>query len=297
MEYVLKTTGLTKKYGMRNVVDHVNMNIKKGEIYGFIGRNGAGKTTLMRMILGLAKPTEGSFELFEGLEGAEAGRKMGSLIENPCLYDGVTAFENMKRFAILNDVPDEEINAILQYVGLGEVGKKKVKQFSLGMKQRLGIAIAMLGNPEFLVLDEPVNGLDPAGMKEIRELIIRLNKEKGITVLISSHLLEELSKLVTMYGIINNGQLIEEISAEDLETKCQRKLLIEVDDEKRAREIIKTNYNDIPIKEEENTLIVTGLIEESGKVNKLLVENGIEVKRLEYLSESLENYFMKRIGE
>ena len=209
METVLKTVGLSKKYGSRYVVRGVNMTINKGDIYGFIGKNGAGKTTFMRVILGLSEPTEGSFELFGGISREEAGRKTGALIEAPGIYPNCTAKENMKRFALLKGADANSIDGILEFVGLGDVGNKKAGKFSLGMKQRLGIAVALLGDPEFLVLDEPVNGLDPAGMKEVRDLIVKLNKERGVTVLISSHLLDELSKIVTRYGIINNGVLVD----------------------------------------------------------------------------------------
>ena len=216
METVLKTVGLSKKYGSRYVVRGVNMTINKGDIYGFIGKNGAGKTTFMRVILGLSEPTEGSFELFGGISREEAGRKTGALIEAPGIYPNCTAKENMKRFALLKGADANSIDGILEFVGLGDVGNKKAGKFSLGMKQRLGIAVALLGDPEFLVLDEPVNGLDPAGMKEVRDLIVKLNKERGITVLISSHLLDELSKIVTRYGIINNGVLVDELGAAEI---------------------------------------------------------------------------------
>lgn len=297
MEYILKTESLTKKYGNRAVVNNVNMTIKKGDIYGFIGKNGAGKTTLMRMVLSMANTTSGSFQLFEGLSPKEAGKKIGSLIEAPGLYQNKTAFENMKQFALLTDSTDSEINEILEYVGLANTGNKKVKNFSLGMRQRLGIAITMLGNPEFLVLDEPVNGLDPAGMKEVRELIIRLNQERGITVLISSHLLEELSKMATVYGIINNGVLVEEISADELEKKSQKKLLIEVNQIEKAIELLKqASISEADITSGEDTIILRNNIENSAQLNRLLVENGIEVSRLEIVNESLENYMVKKIG-
>ena len=226
METILKTNSLTKVYGTRKVVDGVSMTINKGDIYGFIGKNGAGKTTFMRMILSLTSVTNGEVELFEGKNILEVGNKIGSLIEAPGLYKNATAYENLKRFSILYGADESKINEILKFVNLDNTGNKKAKDFSLGMRQRLGIAIALLGDPEFLVLDEPINGLDPAGIKEIRDVILKLNKGLGITFLISSHLLDELAKVVTKYGIINNGVLIEEVSAKELINKCKSKLII-----------------------------------------------------------------------
>ena len=190
-------------------VNNVNMTIHKGDIYGFIGKNGAGKTTFKRLVLGTAFLTKGEIKLFGGEPFDKARRKIGSLIEAPGLYKNCTAYENLKQFSLIYGGTDAEIKEILSLVGLAATGNKKAGKFSLGMRQRLGIAIALLGNPEFLVLDEPVNGLDPAGMKEVRDLILKLNHEKNITILISSHLLDELSKIVTRYGSINDGMLIE----------------------------------------------------------------------------------------
>ena len=210
MEYVLRTQNLTKQFGEKTAVKNVSMQIKKGEIYGFIGKNGAGKTTLMRLVLGAAMPTGGSIELFGGEESVnETRHRIGALLEYPCIYKNCTALENLRRFAILTGADTDELEDILDLVGLKGVGRKKAGQFSLGMKQRLAIGIALLGHPEFLVLDEPINGLDPAGIKEIRDVILALNQKKGVTFLVSSHLLDELSKIVTTYGIIKDGVLIE----------------------------------------------------------------------------------------
>lgn len=197
MKYVLRTNKLTKRFGAKCAVNGVSMQIRKGEIYGFIGKNGAGKTTLMRLVLGAAMPSDGNIELFGGEELSRARHRIGALLEYPCLYKGCSAYENLKRFSLLTGNTKDELLEILELVGLKNVGKKKVGKFSLGMKQRLAIGVALLGHPEFLVLDEPVNGLDPAGIKEIRDVILRLNREKGVTFLISSHLLDELSKIVT----------------------------------------------------------------------------------------------------
>ena len=222
-EYIMQTFGLTKKYGEIISVSNLNMKIKKGDIYGFIGRNGAGKTTTIRMITGLVTPTSGEIELFahksEKIINAGLPR-IGSIIEHPALYTDFTAYENMELRGKLLGIPDKKvIHSILETVELSEVGKKKVKNFSLGMRQRLGLALALLGNPDFLILDEPINGLDPEGIVEMRKLLKRLNEEQGITILISSHILGELSKLATRYGVINNGTLVEEFTEKELELK------------------------------------------------------------------------------
>ena len=200
-EYIIETSNLTKTFGSKRACDEVSMHVKRGDIYGFIGKNGAGKTTAMKLILGLLSPNSGEVSLFGKKENLnESRKKIGSLVETPALYNGSSALENMRRFAMLFGGDEQEIRELLELVGLNNTGSKKAGAFSLGMKQRLGIAIAMLGNPEILILDEPVNGLDPAGIKEIRDTILKLNKEKGVTFLISSHLLDELAKITTTYG-------------------------------------------------------------------------------------------------
>lgn len=218
-EILLQTHALTKQYGHQKAVDNVDIHIKKGAIYGFIGRNGAGKTTCMRMICGLAKPTSGDIEMFgySGNDLTKVRSRVGCLIETPGLYPNLSAQENLKLkcrlFGINKKGYTEEI---LRKVGLSDVGKKKTKNFSLGMKQRLGIGLALVGEPDLLVLDEPINGLDPQGIAEVRETIQNLCSQQDMTVFISSHILEELSKLATDYGIINNGSLIQEITREEL---------------------------------------------------------------------------------
>lgn len=296
-ELILRTTNLTKSYGLKKAVNSLNMTIHKGDIYGFIGKNGAGKTTLMKMVLGLTLPDCGEIELFGEKENLDKNRKrIGSLIEEPGLYKGCTAFENMKRFAILFDASDEEINSLLISVGLGDVGKKTVKEFSLGMKQRLGLAIALLGNPEFLVLDEPINGLDPEAIKEVRDTIIKINKERGVTFLISSHLLSELSKIATVYGIINEGILVEEISAENLEKECQTYLKITVDNPNKAIEILKKELFIESYSINENTVLLFEKTELSSYINTLLVTQGIKVSELTLSKRGYEDFFIERIG-
>ena len=296
METILKTKKLTKKYGNKKAVNEVSMTIKKGDIYGFIGKNGAGKTTFMRTVLALTKQTSGTVELFGGKKIEDVGIKIGSLIEAPGLYKNATAYENMVRFSILYGADKSKINDILKLVGLHKTGKKKAKDFSLGMRQRLGIAIALLNDPEFLVLDEPINGLDPKGIKEIRDVILKLNKEYGITFLISSHLLDELSRVVTRYGIINEGVLLEEVTSEELIDKCKNKIVVRTNDNDKAFKLIKKEYSDINIELDDDINIYsdTSL---SSSINTLLVNNKIEVKEIFVNVDSLEDYFIRRIGE
>ena len=296
-EYVIETSNLTKKFSNKAVVDKVSMHVRKGDIYGFIGKNGAGKTTTMKMILGLLNVTEGEIKI-NGSNNLDNERsKIGSLIENAGLYKNATAFENMKRFSILYGGSDSEIKEILEFVGLAQTGSKKAGQFSLGMKQRLGIAIALLGNPEILILDEPINGLDPQGIKEIRDLIIKLNKERGVTFLISSHILDELAKITTRYGIINSGELVEEIDAKELLNRSKKNLKITVSDVNKSLELLKNNnfLNEYEVKD--NSIILYGDFKESSLINKLLVENNISVSELTTNEDAFEEYFIERIGK
>lgn len=297
MQQVLKTTNIVKKYGNKKILNNINMTINKGDIYGFIGKNGAGKTTFMRTILSLTQHDEGNIEYCNNKSIEEVGMKIGSLIEEPGLYKSQTAYENLKRFSILYEADISKINEILKVVGLENTGKRKVKDFSLGMRQRMGIAIALLNEPEFLILDEPINGLDPEGIKEIRDIIIKLNKEKKITFLISSHLLDELGKIATKFGIINNGELLEEINAKDLKKKCQSKLIIEVDNIKKSKEIIEKIIDEKDIEIEDNKIYINNNIDKSSIINKKLVEKDISVSSIYPIYDTLEEYFMKRIGE
>lgn len=293
---ILKTSNLTKKYDSKLAVNNLSMSIKKGDIYGFIGKNGAGKTTLMKMIVGLTLPTTGEIELF-GEKNLEKGRrKIGSLIEEPGLYKECTAFENMKRFSILSETSDEEINSLLVAVGLGQVKEKTVDKFSLGMRQRLGIAIAMLGKPEFLVLDEPINGLDPEAIKDIRDTILRFNKERGVTFIIASHLLSELTKIATVYGVITNGVLVEEIRAEDLKNYCTSYLKIKVDDVEKSLKILKEDLLISSYKVDGNTITLYEKVELSGIINTMLVTQGVRVSELSINQKGEEEFFIERMG-
>lgn len=294
MEYVLKTENLTKIYGKNKVVNAVNMHVRKGDIYGFIGKNGAGKTTFMRMVSGLAAPTDGSMELFESTEIEKQRKRIGILIEDIGMYPNMTASENMEIVRRNFGITDKHVvSEMLEFVGLGNVGNKKVKNFSMGMKQRLGIAISLVRNPDFLILDEPINGLDPSGIKEIRDLLLKLNKEKQITILISSHILGELSKLATRYGIIQNGVLIEEFDAEALAERCKRCQKVRVDDVVLASHILEeelsiTNYDVLQNKE----MRIFEKLNEAAAINRALINGGVELQESYLAGQDLEAYFM-----
>ena len=296
MEYIIETEGLTKRYGKRLCVNNISIHIAKGDIYGFIGRNGAGKTTAMRLILGLARPTSGKIKLFNSDDLNAQRKKIGSLIEAPGLYKRCSALENMKRFSILYGGDVKEIEELLSFVGLNGVGNKKVGQFSLGMKQRLGIAIALLGNPEVLILDEPVNGLDPAGIKEVRDLLLKLNKEKNVTIMISSHLLDELAKITTKYGIINNGVLVEEIDAQKLMERCKNNIVISCDRLQEAKELLESELKLTNISIVNDKLHIVDEIESTDEINTLLVKNDFKVHEITINKNSFEDYFIERLG-
>ena len=297
MEYVIETNNLSKKFPNKLAVDKVSVHVEKGDIYGLIGRNGAGKTTLMKMILGTLFPTEGELTLF-GEKNLDVQRKrIGSLIEAPGLYRGCTAFENMKRFSLLYGGTEEDIKELLEFVGLGNTGNMKVGHFSLGMKQRLGLALSLLGNPDVLVLDEPVNGLDPAGIKEFRDIIFRLNKEKGVTFVVSSHLLDELGKIATRYGILSDGQLVDEISAAELQERCKTCLIIEANDLEKAQAVLakaKLLGNHVV---NENKLLMYDHFEEPHIINEALVKAGLKVNSLSFSNNGFEDYFIERLGK
>ncbi|MEI3542169.1 MAG: ATP-binding cassette domain-containing protein [Acutalibacteraceae bacterium] len=298
MENILKTVDITKKFSKKVAVSAVNMNIKKGDIYGFIGRNGAGKTTLIKMLVGLSQPTSGSIELFDSKNLNKARRKIGTVIEAPAFIPHLSARQNMFiQWTLLGSKDKSIIDETLKLVGLDNVGNKKVKKFSLGMKQRLGIAMTLMGEPEFLILDEPTNGLDPEGIIEIRQMLKKLNQEKGLTILISSHILGELSKLATRYGIINDGVLIDEFTEQELTERCQSSLIVKVNDINKACEILKSELNTDRFSVlNENTLEVFDFVDNPGKVNSILAKNDIIIDSISKKSVDLEDYFMKVIG-
>ena len=300
-EVILKTYNITKKYGNQVAVNNVNMTIKKGEIYGFIGQNGAGKTTLIRLITGLIHKTGGEIELLGATGENELNKSrtmVGSLIETPSFYTNMTARENLEVSRLVRNIPGKKcIDEVLELVGLKDVEKKKVKNFSLGMKQRLGIANALMGNPKLLILDEPINGLDPMGIVEIRELLKKINKEKDMTILISSHILSELSELATTYGIISNGKLIEEITAEELAEKCRQYIDLKVDDTSRAVTLLERELgiSDYEVLEDKKIKVFSNL-ENVGEVNSILSKSGVIVQSISIKGENLEEYFMNKIG-
>ena len=297
MEYVIETKSLTKRFPKKVAAHNVDMHVEKGDIYGMIGKNGAGKTTTMKMILGMLEPTSGEIKLFGSSELHKERARIGSLIEAPGLYKNCTAFENMKRFSILYGGTDQEIYDLLDLVGLGKVGARKVGAYSLGMKQRLGIALSLLGDPELLILDEPINGLDPAGIKEIRDIILRLNKERGVTFMISSHLLDELGKIATRFGIINDGELVEEVSAEDLKSRCRKGLVIKADPIDKAERILKDAFPSIAYNVNKGELIVTSDITRAADINEALVTGGVKVSSLLVANNDFEDYFIERLGK
>ena len=298
---VLKTYNITKKYGEQLAVDNVNMTNKKGDIYGFIGQNGAGKTTLIRLITGLIHKSGGEIELLGANEENELNKArtmVGSLIETPSFYTNMTARENLEVSRLVRNIPGKKcIDEVLELVGLKDVEKKKVKNFSLGMRQRLGIANALMGNPKLLILDEPINGLDPMGIVEIRELLKKINKEKDMTILISSHILSELSELATTYGIISNGKLIEEITAKQLSEKCRQYIDLRVDDTARAVILLERELgiSDYEVLEDSNIKVFSNL-DNVGEINSLLSRSGIIVESISVKGENLEEYFMNKVG-
>lgn len=300
-EVILKTYNITKEYGNQKAVDNVNMTIRKGEIYGFIGQNGAGKTTLIRLITGLIHKSNGEIELFSGSSEKalnKARTMIGSLIETPSFYTNMTARENLEVSRLVRNIPGRKcIDEVLELVDLKNVEKKKVKNFSLGMRQRLGIANALMGNPKLLILDEPINGLDPMGIVEIRELLKKINKEKDMTILISSHILSELSELATTYGIISNGKLIEEITSKELAEKCRQYIDLRVDDTARTVTLLERELgiSDYEVLEENKIKVFSGL-DNVGTVNSVISKAGIIVENIGIKGENLEEYFMNVVG-
>jgi ABC-2 type transport system ATP-binding protein len=299
MDYVLQTNALSKQYGSFKALNGLSMNVPKGSIYGFVGKNGAGKTTLIRVICGLQEPTSGEYTLYGRKNGdkqiAKSRRRMGAVVEAPAIYLDMTAEENLKeQYRVIGLPSFDKIAELLRLVGLENTGKKKARNFSLGMRQRLGIAIALAGDPDFLVLDEPVNGLDPQGIIEIRELILKLNRERQITVLISSHILDELSKLATYYGFIDNGRIVKEMSAEELDAACKKCVRMEVSDTGAlARVLDGMNI--------EYKIISDSVADVFARVNvteltQALAKESCQVLSMQERDESLESYYISLVG-
>lgn len=300
-EMILKTQNLGKKYKNFVALEDVNITIRKGDICGLIGRNGAGKTTLMKIITTLTRKSEGSFSLF-GVSDDElqnAKRRIGSLIENPAFFGNLTAYENLKYYAIQKGIVDfKQIFEALKLVDLDHVRSKKYKTFSLGMKQRLGIALAILDNPDFLILDEPINGLDPMGIKSLRETFKKLNEERNITILISSHILSELYLLANRFCFIDQGRVIKEISKEELYLELSKCIVLQVLDVKKAVVVIEKELKTINYKViNEHEIRLYDYIEEPTKVNKILANHDIDIMSLYESGISLEEYFETLIKE
>ncbi len=299
MEYLLATENLTKQYKRQKAVDNVSIHVRQGDIYGLIGRNGAGKTTLMRMISGLAFPTSGSFSLF-GEDGTRAGKimnRVGALIEEPGVYADMSAYGNLHAKCIALGVRGKDTEqGLLKLVGLTDTGKKPVGKFSMGMKQRLGIALALVGEPDLVILDEPINGLDPQGIAEVRETIERLNREQRITFIISSHILGELSKFATNYGIIHKGRLLQELSREELLERCSRKILLSTPEAPAASTVLEdigiTNYRVTG----RNTVEIYERLEETAEINSALTAAKIPISGISVRNQELEDFFIEMTG-
>lgn len=299
MDYVLTTNGLCKKYKNFKALNGLSMHVPKGAIYGFVGKNGAGKTTLIRLICGLQEPTSGEYSIYgvpnNQKEILKSRRRMGAVVETPSIYLDMSAEDNLKeQYQILGLPSFESIPELLKLVGLENTGKKKARNFSLGMRQRLGIAIALAGSPDFLVLDEPVNGLDPQGIIEMRELLLKLNREYQITVLISSHILDELSRLATYYGFIDGGHMVKEISSEEMEAACRKCTRIEVTSTaalSRVLDNMKIEYNIVS----DTVADVYAKLSVSQFVMALAAEK-CEVISMQEREESLESYYVSLVG-
>lgn len=300
MDYVLKTNALSKSYKNFKALNGLSMNVPKGAIYGFVGKNGAGKTTLIRLICGLQEPTSGEYTLYgrknTDKDIAKSRRRVGGVVETPSIYLDMTAVDNLKQQYLILGLPSfDGLEDILKLVGLEGTGKKKAKNFSLGMRQRLGIAIALVGDPDFLILDEPVNGLDPQGIIEMRELILRLNREKQITVLISSHILDELSKFATYYGFIDNGHIIKEMSAEELEDACRKCVRMEVSDVKALVRVLDKMNIEYKILSDTKADVYAKL--NVSQLAKALEEEKCEIISMQEHDESLESFYVSLVGK
>ena len=296
---VIQTMGLSKRYQDNWAVDHLDLRVEQGDIYGFIGRNGAGKSTTLKLLCGLARPTQGEALIFgKPIRDPVARRRVGALIEQPGLYPDLSGRENLRLYATLLglDSPVRQVDEILETVGLSPKEKKPVKHYSMGMKQRLGVALALLGGPDLLLLDEPINGLDPEGIREMRELLLRLNRERGLTILVSSHILGELSKIATRYGIIQEGRMVEQITAGELEQKCTDYLHLKADQPQKAAALLEREFHltrwemrpegDIRIYEAVDTKAV----------GQILTQAGIAVEEMGLHRQDLESYFLERMG-
>lgn len=299
MDYVLTATGLSKQYRRFKALSGLSIHVPRGSIYGLVGKNGAGKTTLIRLICGLQAPTAGQYSLY-GIPHTDraivtARRRMGAVVETPSIYLDLSAEENLKMQYLTLGLPSfSGIQELLKLVGLEDTGRKKAKHFSLGMRQRLGIAVALAGDPDFLVLDEPVNGLDPQGIIEMRELILKLNRERQITVLISSHILDELSRLATHYGFLDQGAMVKELSAKELEETCRKCTRVEVSNVTALAQLL--DEEGIPYAILSDT---TADLYEKVNVSHFalaLSQRDCEIRSMEERDESLESFYVNLLG-
>lgn len=296
---VIQTAGLSKRYKDKWAVDHLDLRVEQGDIYGFIGRNGAGKSTTLKLLCGLARPTQGEALIFgKPIRDGVARRRVGALIEQAGLYPDQSGRENLRLYATLLglDSPERQVDEILETVGLAPREKKPVKHYSMGMKQRLGVGLALLGGPDLLLLDEPINGLDPEGIREMRELLLGLNRDRGITLVISSHILGELSKIATRYGIIQNGRMVEQITAGELEQKCTDYLHLRAEQPQKAaavleRELRLTRWEMRP----EGEIRIYEAVD-TKTVGRILIQAGIAVEEMGLHKQDLESYFLERMG-
>lgn len=300
-EIILSTKNLTKRYNNLSALNKVNLELKQGEIYGLVGRNGAGKTTLLRLITGQAFATEGQITLFDAANQEELNRgrkRIGSIIETPSFYSSMTAVQNLEYYRIQRGIPGKHcVEEALTEVGLADAGSKKYKSFSLGMKQRLGLALALMNKPELLLLDEPINGLDPFGIVEIRNLLLKLNQEKNISILISSHILSELSNLVTYYGFIDKGFLVKQISASDLSRECNKYLELKVDKVEVMTALLETKLGCTSYKvTPDYSIHIYDYYDQPDKISELAVKNGIGLYSMVAKEINLENYFIQLVG-
>lgn len=300
MEYIIETKNLTKTYGISTVVNNINLHVPKGKIYGLLGRNGAGKTTAMKMMLQLVSPTEGTIRLF-GINHKENTHalygKIGSIIETPGFYSNLTGYENLQILAKLRGkVAEKAVKQALEVVGLDKETKKVFANYSLGMKQRLGIAAAIMHEPELLILDEPINGLDPIGISEMRSLLSELSRSKGTTIFISSHVLSEIEQIADMIGVMHEGRLVEEVNMIELHKRNRKYTQFDLSDGKKAAKLLENHYQITDYGVEGNTVRVYGFTHRVGEINKTFVENGLLVTQINASEEKLEDYFTNLIG-
>jgi ABC-2 type transport system ATP-binding protein len=299
-EIALQTTNLTKQYNNFTALDHVDMTVYRGDIYGLIGRNGAGKTTAMKIVTGLTEASDGTFSVFgkKGREAMSEKRRLGCLIENPAFFGGMTAWQNLKYYALQKGIADlSQIDEALKLVQLEEAKHKKFRKFSLGMKQRLGIAFALMDNPDLIILDEPINGLDPIGISQLREIFNTLNRQRGITLMISSHILSELYIVANRFLFVDKGKVLKEITKEELDQECARSVAVTTNDTKRVATLLEQKgINDYKVVDGERIRIYDQGIS-TGEINSYLVKQGAEILEIGETGVSLEDYFKSLIGE